>query len=451
MQSEKKKLIRRNLQSVLQKELGTDIVSAVIGPRQVGKTTLLNQLKEELLQSGVPQQNVLFFNFDDLDLRSRISERPAQLAHQIEIRLGRPLDMLQSRAYVFLDEAQKVPGLFDTIKLLFDTHSTKVKLLVSGSSSLEIQKHSAETLAGRVRYHYLSPLALREIVTHHGLWGDRSSPLELIMEGKVDPNLLLDIQGSLWQARETISGLKERMRLFGSLPGIYTEPSEEERWFMLRDYATTYIEKDVRLLGGVGNLDLFHRLYRALALQHGQILNVSNLATDLGAKRDTISSYLNALTETFVLHRVPHFSRRPKMRLMKSPKTYLFDSGLVNHETRQTSLEALNASGRFGPLEEGILLSHMLSISRNMPIPPDVSFIRDYGGHEVDFAVESDITIGFEVTTEERVRKKRYKNIGYIAKNLGLKDIVITGRFPELKTEKIGDTRLTLLPSWMAW
>jgi predicted AAA+ superfamily ATPase len=451
VKTEKKKLIRRRLQSALSRELDTDIVSAVIGPRQAGKTTLLNQQMEELLLSGVPEQNVLFFNFDDLNLRSSLSEDPAQLAHLIEIRLGQPLVTLGSRAYVFLDEAQKVPGLFDTIKLLFDKYKAKVKLLVSGSSSLQMQKHSAETLAGRLRYHYLFPLTLREIVTHHGLWDDSSSPLELIMQGSVDTDELLNIQSTLWQAREIISGLKERMRLYGSLPGIYTESSEEERWFMLRDYAATYIEKDVRLLGGVGNLDLFHRLYRALALQHGQILNVSNLATDLGAKRDTISSYLNALVQTFVLHRVPHYSRRPKIRLMKSPKMYLFDSGLANHETRQTSLEALRASGRLGALEEGILLSHMLSISRNMPIPPEVSFIRDYTGHEVDFAIESDITVGFEVTTEERLRKKRYRNIGYIARNLGLNDIVITGRFPELKTEKIADTRLTLLPSWMAW
>jgi predicted AAA+ superfamily ATPase len=444
-------LIHRGLQPVLWAELEKDIVSAVIGPRQVGKTTLLRQLTEELVLSGVPRRNILFFNFDDLDLRSRVSEDPTQLGHQIEVRLGKPLGTLGARAYIFLDEAQKVRGLFDTIKLMFDEHMAKVKLLVSGSSSIEIQKYSAETLAGRVRYHYLFPLTLREILRHHGLWGDESSPLELIMSGGVDTDALLDIQGSLWQDREAVSDLRERIRLYGSLPGVYTEPSEEERWFMLRDYAATYIEKDVRLLGGVGDLDLFHRLYRALALQHGQILNVSNLATDLGAKRDTISSYLNALAQTFVLHRVQHFSRRAKARLMKSPKIYLFDSGLVNHETRQSSTEGLRATGRLGALEEGLLLSDMLSISKNMAIPPEVSFIRDYRGHEVDFAIEKDTTIGLEVTTEDRIRTKRRKNIDYVVENLGLNEMVIAGQFPEFKTEKIGDTRLTLLPSWMAW
>ena len=93
----------------------------------------------------------------------------------------------------------------------------------------------------------------------------------------------------------------------------------------------------------------------------------------------------------------------------------------------------------------------MLSISKNMAIPLEVSFIRDYRGHEIDFAVEGDTAIGVEVTTEDRIRNKRRKNIDYVVKNLGLNEIVITGRFPELKTEKIGDAKLTLLASWMAW
>lgn len=451
MEDRTKGLIGRQLHASLAEELEKNVISTVIGPRQVGKTTLLRQLMSDLLASGISERNTIFFNFDDLNLRSRLLENPARLPHEIEIRLGRPLTSLDAKAYIFLDEAQKVPGIFDMIKLLFDEHGREVKLILSGSSSIEVQKRAAETLAGRIRYHYLFPLTLKELLTHHGLWTDDRGPLECISKGTVDIRALEEIQASLWQSRGSILGLRDRLILFGSLPAVYSEPSDEEKWYILRDYAATYIEKDVRLLHGVGNLDLFHRLYRSLILQHGQILNVSNLANDLGASRNTIDSYINVLEQTYVLHRLPAFSRRPKVRLMKAPKVYLFDSGLVNHETRQTSVESLATSGRRGAIEEGFTLSHLLSIAKEMAMPPEVSYLRTYGGHEIDLVIEGDGTLGIEVTTEERMRKKRYQNIEYISENAGVQQIVIIGRFPELRTERIGSAQATLVPNWMAW
>jgi len=444
-------IIKRNLQKILSQEIEKKIISTVIGPRQVGKTTLLHQLAEELRSNRVPDKYIIFFNFDDLELRSRLAKQPGELQREIEIRLGIPLSVLREKVYLFLDEAQKVPLLFDAIKFLFENHGDKVKIVLSGSSSIDVQKRTAETLVGRIRYHYLFPLTLKEIVIHHGLWREAESPLELLIKDSLKEQILKEIQSLLWENRNSIRGLREKMLLFGSLPGVHIEPSEEERWYLLRDYAATYIEKDIRLLEGVGNLDLFHRLYQALLLQHGQILNVSNLASDLGMSRNTISSYLNILEQTFLLYRISPFTLRPKSRLMKAPKTYFFDLGVVNHGLRQTSLEAMRAGGRDGFLEEGFTLTQLLAFAKEMSIPPQIYYSRDYQGHEIDFIIEGNHLTGIEVTTEEKIRKKRYLNIKHLSAQSRIERMIIIGKFRQLSEEKVGKTETIILPSWMAW
>ncbi len=447
----KEELVQRNLQKILYREAERRIISTVIGPRQVGKTTLLHQIAEEISSSGVPDKHIIFLNFDDIEIRSRLSRHPAELSREIEIRLGRPLSTFKEKIYLFLDEAQKVPLLFDIIKLIFEKWGDRVKIFLSGSSSIEIQKRTAETLAGRIRYHYLFPLTLKEIITHYGFWKGSKSPFELMIKDKFTEKPLKEIQSLLWENRDSINSLRKKMLLFGSLPGVYLEPSEDERWYLLRDYVSTYIEKDIRLIEGVGNLYLFHRLYQALLLQHGQILNASNLAGDLGMSRNTTSSYLNILEQTFILYRLSSFALRPKSRLMKAPKIYFFDPGLVNHGLRQTSLEALKASRLDGFLEEGIFLFQLLAFAREMSIPPQVYYLRDYQGHEIDFVMEGNTLTGIEVTTEDRVRKKRYLNIKRFSEELKIEKMVIVGRFQQLGKESIGKTKVILLPSWMAW
>jgi predicted AAA+ superfamily ATPase len=260
-----------------------------------------------------------------------------------------------------------------------------------------------------------------------------------------------EAQAAVWEHRDAIRGLREKMLVYGALPGVLTESVEEERWYLLRDYVSTYIERDIRLMQGVGNLDLFHRLYRSLLLQHGQILNVSNLSQDLGMGRATVRGYLNVLADTQVVHEVPSFATRLKSRAVKAPKLYLFDNGIVNHGTRQTSIEALRASGRIGLAEESLLLTQLLSVVREMSVPPEICFARDYQGRELDFIIDASNRFAVEVTTEGRLRQKRYANVETLSENLGLERCLLVGRFEELSFEKWGKVEVTLVPSFLAW
>lgn len=443
------KLIRRQLQPILEAELERPIISTVIGPRQVGKTILMDQLAAGLEGRGVADYRIIRLNFDDLELRSRFSSHPGELRSELEIRLGIPLNHIKERVYLFLDEVQKSPELFDEIKLLFDRHRDRIKIIITGSSSLQIRDRMAETMAGRIRYHYLYGITLKEAMSYYGFWRGEDGPLALLLKDKLTEKIIRQIQAEVWDNRKSIENIRRRMLVFGSLPAVFLEESEEERWYLLRDYAATYIEKDIRLLGKVGDLDLFHRLYRILLLQNGNLLNVSNLASDLGMSRNTINSYLGIMEQTQVLDRLRPWARRAKARLLKSPKIYFFDTGLINHAARRTNYQSLKTSGSMGAINESVFLFNMLSFSRNMSIPPELNFWRDYQGREVDFIIEGDKIFGIEITTEDRLRKKRYETIKYVRENTRIRRFMIVGGFTHFEKKTIGPTEIYRIPSWL--
>lgn len=443
-----KKLIRRQLQAPLEAELDRPIISTLIGPRQVGKTTLIDQIAAGLENRGVSERRIIRLNFDDLELRSRLALQPGALRNELEIRLGIPLNSIGERIYLFLDEAQKVPELFDEIKLLFDRYQEKIKIIVTGSSSLQIRDRMAETLAGRIRYHYLYGLTFKEVIGHYGFWGEEDGPLALFLQGKLTEKAAARIQAEVWNNRSSIENLRRRLLVFGSLPAVFLEESEEERWFMLRDYAATYIEKDIRLLGKVGDLDLFHRLYRTLLLQSGNLLNVSNLASDLGMSRNTVNAYLGILEQTQVLDHLRPWAKKSKARLQKAPKIYFFDAGLINHAARRTEYQALKTSGGLGSITEGVFLFNALSFVRNMSIPPELTFWRNYQGREIDFVIEGDRVFGVELTAEARLRKKRFETMKYLRGNTLIKRFLIVGDFPSFeKLPGLGES--WRVPSWL--
>jgi len=443
--------IRREIQDGLEAEMEKNIISVIVGPRQVGKTTLLNALAGYLRGEGRDPRSVVSLDFDDLEFRSRVISRPEELRREIETLLGQPLSRLSKKSYVFLDEVQKAPQAIETAKIIFDRYRDRIKIVLSGSSSLEIRRQAAETLAGRIRYHYLGGLTLHEALAHQGLGRKTASPLRLLLAGGLNAKALDEIQAELWEERGSIEILRRRLLLFGTLPAVFLEPSEEERWFLLRDYAAAYIEKDVRALGGVGDLDLFHRLYRVLLLQHGQLLNVSNLSSDIGMARNTINAYLGVLEQTGVIARVTAWSRRAKTRLVKAPKMYFFDPGLVNHAARLNSFPALQSSGRLGAIEEGLLFNQLSALSRNQSMPAEIHYWRDYQGHEVDFVVQGKNSWGVEVTSESRIREKRYRNLARVMREAGLQGVFVIGDFPRWETVALNAEKMIKLPSWMAF
>ncbi len=330
--------VRRRLQAEVERALTRFPVVALLGPRQVGKTTLAADVAER------SKLDVLRL---DLELPSHV----ARLADP-ELYLGR-----YSGALVVLDEIQRVPELFPVLRALVDADRRPGRFLLLGSASPDLLRQSAETLAGRIRYLELAPFTLDEV-------------------GRTQENML-------------------RLWLRGGFPGSYLADSDEESLEWRAEFIRTYLERDVPALGiGLGPEPL-RRFWRMLAHRHGQLWNASEMGRNLGVSPPTAASYLDILVGTFLARRLEPYQTNLGKRLVKSPKVYLRDPGLLHALLGVADLDDLQGHPIVGASWEGFLIEQLLTIRQ----PRDAAFYRTAAGAELDLVVSGERRrkVGYEM------------------------------------------------------
>lgn len=299
--------IKRRLYFQLRDHLGASEISLVLGPRQAGKTTLLEKLQRELREEGKP---TVFLNLDIIEDRNWFSSQHA-LLELVERRGGR------GKVYVFIDEISRLQdaGLF--LKGLYDLKSGH-KFVVTGSGSLELKSNIVEPLTGRKRVFYCLPLSFTEFATYR--LGLESEDFD-------------DVYARL--TRELVTQPLKRQRLvdeylnFGGYPGVVLAQTTDEKIKVLREVFLSYLEKDIGLLLHVEKEQAFENLVRILAHQAGNLVNRAELAATLGVAEKTIEKYLYLLEKTFVVDVIRPFYRNPRKELVKSPKVFFADLGFL--------------------------------------------------------------------------------------------------------------------------
>ena len=331
-------MIARTLQATVESALKRFPVVALLGPRQVGKTTLAGTVAENATTDVL-----------HLDL-----ERPSHVARLAdpELYLGRHRDSL-----VILDEVQRLPNVFPVLRALVDADRRPGRFLVLGSASPDLLKQSSETLAGRIIYLELGPLTLEEV-------------------GRTQENLM-------------------RLWLRGGYPGSFLADSEGESLEWRTEFVRTYLERDVPALGINLQPEALRRFWRMLAHRHGQVWNASELARSLGVSAPTASSYLDLLVGTFLARRLEPNQSNLGKRLVKSPKVYLRDSGLLHALLAIPDLEELHGHPILGASWEGFIIEQLLTMTR----PRDANFYRTAAGAELDLVVKADRRplVGYEM------------------------------------------------------
>ncbi len=301
----------------------------VLGPRQVGKSTLLNGLNPDLtIQLASPQT-----------FRDYVS-RPERL----EAELRAAPDRVHT---VLIDEVQRVPSLLDALQVVIDERPRRFRFLLSGSSARKLKRGHANLLPGRIHVHSLHPLLASEI-------GD-------------------DFQ-------------LERALAHGTLPGIYSESDPSDRAQTLRGYVDVYLREEIQAEALVRNLGGFSLLLDLVAASSGRILNMSSLSRESGIRFETIRRYFEILEDTLLLHRVPAWSHSERKASIAHPKLYLFDLGVRNALLRRPLDRCLDD-------ERGLLLEHFVAqelLARVGTLWPELAVFhyRTKGGAEVDFVLE---------------------------------------------------------------
>ncbi len=297
-------------------------VVAITGPRQCGKSTLAKHILNDI-------KDVIY-----LDL-----ERPSDLA-----RLNDPEWFLtsQKEKLICIDEIQRKPDLFPTIRSLVDEWDRNSCFLILGSASGELLKQSSESLAGRIVYKDLTPFLWEEINSHYSLES-------YIYKGGFPRSLFADNMNS----------------------------------FMWREsFITTFLEKDLLQWNGFSTLTM-RRLWQMLANLNGQTVNFSSLASSLGVSSPTVRNYIELLAGTFMVEIVPPFINNTGKRLVKAPKVYLKDSGITSALLHLESFEAISGHPIFGSLWEQIVLSNFQGIYPTA----EFFFYRTSNGAEIDFVM----------------------------------------------------------------
>ncbi len=319
-------MFERLLKPILENTITTFPITALTGPRQSGKTTLIKQT--------CPNFN--YFNLEDPDNLLYIQSDPKSI--------------LTTNHNLIIDEAQKWPLLFSYLQAHIDQNPHH-RYVLSGSQNILLQEKITQSLAGRCAYLELFPLSYKEFCSHPNL-----KPLPL------------------W---EYLYG--------GTYPRPYHEKLPIKMWYS--SYIKTYLERDVRNLLNIRNLSQFQLFLKFCAARHGQLLNLSNLSQDTGLSHTQIKEWISLLEASYIIFLLRPFYKNFNKRLVKTPKLYFYDSALVCQLLEIDSVQSLQQHIMRGAIFEGFVISEIikyLQLDQNGKI----YFWRDHGGNEIDLILE---------------------------------------------------------------
>ena len=331
--------IQRDLKAVLDSKIGKGKVLLLIGPRQVGKTTLL----KNMIESVSTEKKVQFWNCDESDVRQFLSE-----ANSAKLK-----SFVGNSDFIVIDEAQRVKDIGLTIKLLYDSFPN-VQLAVTGSSSLDLSNSINEPLTGRKFEYNLFPFSINELVNH-------TSMLEEMRQ------------------------LQNRL-VYGFYPDVVNNPGEEKE--ILTNIVNSYLYKDVFEFQDIRKSSVIEKLVQALALQVGSEVSFNELGNLLGIDTATVQRYVDLLEKAYVIFHIRSFSRNVRNELKKSIKIYFYDNGVRNSVISNFSPIELRSD--IGALWENFLISERIKNNAYHNKHAKYYFWRTTQKQEIDFIEEAE-------------------------------------------------------------
>lgn len=349
-------LIRRALTSQVRAAAKEFYVIAVVGPRQSGKTTLV--------QSVFPKHT--YISLEDYDTRM------FALADPRSFLADKP-----SRAGLILDEIQHAPQLLSYMQSIVDREKKKGFFVVTGSQNFLVDQAITQTLAGRMAVLTLLPLSVSELET-----------------------------------AELLPARIETLVYNGSYPRVYAEKVSIERLY--RNYIRLYVERDVRQIKNVADLTTFHRFMRMCAGRVGQLVNLTSLGNDCGINQNTAKAWISLLEASYVIFLLYPYYKNFGKRLIKAPKLYFIDTGLACSLLNIRSAEKLAEHYLRGGLIESFFIADFLKQQYNVDQQPGLYFWRDKMGREIDCVIdEARYPVPVEIKSSKTIVSDFFKNLDY--------------------------------------
>lgn len=327
-------MIERELKKRIEKRLFKGKAILIFGPRQVGKSTLVEEILKE--------REYLYLNGDEADVREQLTNTTST---QLKALIG-------SSKIVFLDEAQRISNIGLTLKLFTD-QIKDVQVIATGSSAFELSAQVNEPLTGRKFEYFLYPISFGEMVNHHGLLEEKR--------------------------------LLEHRLIYGYYPEIVTSWGDEKE--LLKLLSNSYLYKDLLTLEQINKPLILSKLLKALALQIGSEVSYQEIARVVASDYKTVDKYIDLLEKAFVVFRLPAFSRNVRNEIKKGKKIYFYDCGIRN--AVMNNFKPLSSRGDAGALWENYFIAERLKFLQYHQIDADLYFWRTTQQQEIDLIEET--------------------------------------------------------------
>ncbi|RZK15645.1 MAG: ATP-binding protein [Pedobacter sp.] len=365
-------MIKRQLKNRIIKALQNVPIVAILGPRQVGKTTLAFEISSDLQEQET--------SYLDLELDSDMNK-----LQDSESYLKRFKNVL-----LIIDEVQRKPDLFPNLRGLVDLRrkagEKAGQFLLLGSASRDRLQLSSETLAGRIRYIELTPLNV----------------IELFNADKLGFNV-------------------EKLWFRGGFPGSFLATDEEESWEWLNDFISTYVERDIPMMGPQIPANRLKKFWQMVSHFHGQQIVYSDIAKSLEVSHTTVKSYLDILTDFYMIRQLQPWAGNTKKRLVKSPKIYLRDSGILHKLLNISSIDTLFGHPMLGASWEGFVVENIIGQLSNKW---QYSYYRSASQTEIDLVLEGPNEMVWAVEIKRSASPKISRGF-----HLACQDIKATAKF----------------------
>ena len=347
-------MIQRQLYTKASQLLEKFPIIAITGPRQSGKTTFSKQLRPEYS----------YVNLEDITNREFAKNDPKGF-----------LNTYKNGAII--DEIQYVPELFSYLQVFTDERNQVGEYIITGSQNFLLMQQISQSLAGRVALFTLLPLSLKELKDSEYSFSNWES---YAVSGSYPRKILFDIDGRDYYA----------------------------------NYLSTYVERDVRLLKNITNLDLFQKFIFLVAGRVGQLFNQSSLGNELGVDNKTINSWMSLLETSYIAYRLYPYHSNFNKRIVKTPKVYFYDTGLLSFLLGIKSEQEMSQHFAKGSIFENLIITEFLKNAYNKGDTPIFYFWRDHANNEVDLLIENYPKIDiYEIKSSTTIKMDFFKGLNH--------------------------------------
>ena len=353
----------------------------ITGPRQSGKTTLSRQLFK-----GKP-----YVNFENPTVQHEAEQNPEAFLHQY-------------KSGAIFDEVQRVPHIFRYLQEILDNNRKRGQYILTGSNNFLLQEQVSQSLAGRAGYLSLLPFSYAELV----------------------------------QAKLNDSDVNKHI-LYGGYPEIWNEKLVAGTW--MSSYVQTYVQRDVRLLRNISNLAAFTRFLYLCANYAGQILNRDELSKQTGVDTKTILAWLGLLENSYIIYLLQPWHNNMNKRIVKSPKLYFYDTGLLCHLLGIKSLAGLQKNKAYGAIFENWILTEIKKNNFNAGQNEGMYYFRDNTGNEVDLITEREgEPLAIEIKSAAKVTSDMFRSLNFWQKYQPMSHSILLhkGKANEELSDRIG-------------